>query len=122
MGDKMPDRKNDKFSEMRAGESHLSEEWHDMEPSSGHTSEKWVGMEPSKGRMSEKWDHFSNETNGMGGGKWDNMVNEKRTDPYAMHHSNGDRTVGMKSMKKQTPDNKDGRAIQHTEFGSTREI
>lgn len=122
LGDRMPDRKNVKWGEMKAGESHLSDEWHDMEPSSVRMSEKWVEMHESKGQMSEKWVDMENPTNVMGGAQWDVMKQEGREDPYSMHPSSGDRTVGMKPMAKQKPDVKVERATQHNEFGSTREI
>ena len=50
------------------------------------------------------------------------MKQERREDPYAMHPSSGDRTVGMKEMSKEKADNKVERNMQHSELGSTREI
>lgn len=115
----MPNRKNVKWGEMKAGESHLSEEWHDMEPSNGHMSDKWIEQHPSKGHMSDKWDNFENPSDD---GKWHVMKQEKRDDPYAMEPSEGNRTQPFKPMAKVKPDNKVGRSTQHNEFGSTREI
>lgn len=123
LGDKMPARKTDKFSEMKAGSSHLSEEWHEMEPTSPRMSEKWVEQHPSTGRMSEKWDEFENTSNVMGGAQWDVLKQEKRVDPYAMHHSDGNLKTPFKPMAKQKADGgKVERSTQHNEFGSTREI
>lgn len=115
----MPNRKNVKWGEMKAGESHLSDEFHDMEPSRGHMSEKWVDIQPSKARMSEKWVDMENPSEGD---KWDVMKQEGRDDPYSMHPSSGEREQPFKPMKKEKPDNKVERATQHNEFGSTREI
>ena len=117
----MPDTKDPKWGAMKAGESHLSEEWHDMNPSSGHMSEKWVDMEHSSGHMSEKWIEMEAGSSDFSD-RWHEMKQEGRMDPYAMHPSTGDRTVGMKEMKKEKPEIASERSIQHTEFGSTREI
>lgn len=119
MNTDMPNRKNVKWGEMKAGESHLSEEWHDMQPSAPKMSEEWIDIEPSKARMSEKWAEFENPSDD---GKWFAMKQEGREDPYVMFPSAGDRTQPFKEMKKQTPDNKVERKTQHSELGSTREI
>lgn len=121
LGDKMPVRRPAKWVSMVAGASHLSEEWHEMEPSEPLMSEKWVEQHPSSPLMSEKWvdQHPSEPTMSE---EWVEMKQSHRMDPYAMHSSEGDRSVGMKDMKKESPDNKVERKTQHNEFGSTREI
>lgn len=116
MNTDMPNRKNVKWGEMKAGESHLSEEWHDME--AGASKENWDTLEPSKPRMSEKWVDMENPSDD---GKWFTMKQEGREDPYAMNSSDGNRTQPFKPMKKEAPDNKVERKNQHTEFGTTRE-
>lgn len=118
----MPVRRGQKWAGMEAGESTLSNEWHGMEPSDPRFSEKWVDMTPQPAKMSEKWVEMENPSDGMGGTQWNEMKQEGRMDPYAMHHSDGNRSVGMKDMKKQVPDNKRERKTQHDAFGSTREI
>lgn len=123
LGDKMPDRKPVKWGNMKAGESHLSEEWHDMTPSSGHMSEKWVEQHPSVARMSEKWVDIEAGSTDFSD-KWHEMKQDRRMDPYAMHSSNGDKDTPFKPMKKEhnEKDGKVERSTQHNEFGSTREI
>lgn len=121
LGDKMPNSKPVKWGEMRAGESHLSDEWHEMHHSEPRMSEKWVDQHPSKGLMSEKWvEQHPGSTDFSD--KWHEMKQEKRMDPYEMHHSAGTLATPFKPMKKETPDNKIERKTQHTEFGSTREL
>lgn len=117
MNTDMPNRKNVKWGEMKAGESHLSDEWHDMD--AGHSKENWDDLTPSKARMSEKWVDMENPSDD---GKWFEMKQEGREDPYAMFPNSGDRKQPFKPMKKETPDNKVERKTQHSELGSTREI
>jgi hypothetical protein len=92
----MPDRRQVKWGEMKAGDSHLSEEWHDMEPSSGHMSERYVDMKPSAAKMSEKW--VDMEAGEPKGDQWHEMKQEKRIDPYSMAPDYDDREVGMKKQ------------------------
>lgn len=92
----MPTHRGGKFSEMRAGSSHLSEEWHDMEASECHSSEKWIEQHPSKGHMSEKW--IEMEAGEAKGNEWHEMKQEGRPDPYSMAPSEGYRTVGFKKQ------------------------
>lgn len=121
LGDKMPGSKPVKWGAMVAGESHLSDEWHEMHPSSPLMSEKWVEQHPSSGTMSDKWVEMEASST-PDSDKWHDMKQEGRMDPYAMHHSAGDRSQSFKKMSKETPDNKAERKTEHNQFGSTREI
>lgn len=121
LGDTMPNRKAVKWGDMTTEKSILSDEWHAMEHSTEKMSNKWDEQSPSAPRMSEKWaDQQAGSTEFSD--RWHEMKQEGRIDPYSMAPSEGDRTVGMKKMAKETPDNKVTRFTQHTEFGSTREI
>lgn len=123
LGDKMPDRRIGRFSDMKAGPSHLSEEWHEMHPNEAMMSEKWVDQKPSAARMSEKFVEQM-PSKELGSDKWHSMDQESRKDPYAMFPSAGDRTQPMNKSKSTKPSGagKVERSNQHTEFGSTREI
>lgn len=119
LGDKMPDRRAVKWGDMKAGESTLSNEWHTLDACDPVFSEKWDDQAPSKAKMSEKWVDMENSSEGN---KWDTMKQDTRPDPYAMHHSNGDRGESFKAMKKVTPETKVVRGNQTTEAGTIREI
>lgn len=121
LGDSMPNRRNVKWGEMRAGESYLSEEWHEMHPSEEILSGKWDEQHPSSPRMSEKWVDMSRGESELSD-KWHSMEQEGRKDPYSMSPSEGDRTQGFKNMPKEKPETRVGRSSQHNEFGKSREI
>lgn len=121
LGDRMPDRRSVKWGEMKAGESHLSEEWHDMMPSEPRMSEKWVDQKPSSPLMSEKWVDMEASMPKMSE-EWVGIETSSRRDPYAMNPSDGNRSQPFKAMSKEKADNKVERKTQHTEMGSTREI
>ena len=123
LGDKFPDSRNVKWGAMKAGASHLSEEWHDLIPSDPKMSEKWVDQKPSAPQMSEKWTDL--ETLGSEfSDKWASMEQGGRKDPYSMFPSAGDRTQPAAKGKSTKAEGagKYERSTQHTEFGSTREI
>lgn len=120
LGDEMPVNRNVKFGDMRASKEQMPSDWEDMTASSVKMSEKWTDMNPSAARTSEKWVDMNAGT--PMGNQFHEMKQEGRSDPYSMAPSEGDRTVGMKEMKKEKPDNRVSRATQHSEFGSTREI
>ena len=120
-GDKFPVNRAVKWGAMTAGSSYLDDKWHDMTPSTEHTSQKWNHMEASTPRTSEKWvDICADES--PNSDKWHAMKQEGRVDPYTMTPSEGDRTVGMKSMAKEKADNRVRRSTATDEFGSHREI
>lgn len=116
----MPNNRDPKWGAMKSGTPHMPQEWETMDASECHTSEKWIEQNPSSPRMSEKF--VDMEAGEPKGNEWHEMKQEGRVDPYSMAPSEGDRSIGMKAMAKVKPDNKVGRATQHNEFGSTREI
>ena len=123
LGDKMPDRKAVKFGDMKAGASHLSDEWHEMHPSEEVMSGKWDEQHPSAARMSEKWVPLEAAAS-LFSDQFHSMEQGTRKDPYSMFPSAGDRTQPAPKGKSTKAEGagKYERSTQHTEFGSTREI
>lgn len=117
----MPDRRSVKWGDMTSGTPHMPEKWEHMEAGDTSFSDKWHELEHTPAHMSEKWDIFTDNSTEFSD-RWHEMKQEKRIDPYAMHSSDGNRAQPTKSTPKESISNKVGRATQHTEFGSTREI
>jgi hypothetical protein len=120
LGDTMPNTKDPKWGSMIASKEVMSDEWHDMKPTSPVMSEEWVDLKPSSPLNSEKWVDI--EAGEPKGDEFHEMKQSHRVDPYSMVPSAGDKDTPFKSMKKEKPETRVGRATQHTEFGSTREI
>ena len=120
LGDTMPDTRDPKWGAMKAGDSYLSEKWHTLDACDPKFSEKWDHLGVGTPRMSEKWVEMN--AGEPKGDQWHEMKQEKRDDPYSMAPASGDRTVGMKQIEKEAPDNKRQRWSANTEFGRNREI
>lgn len=118
----MPRTRDPKWGSMTPGSSHLSDEWHDMTPSGPKMSEKWVDQHPSSGHMSEKWVEIEAGSTEFSDKFHEMKQSEGRGEDYFMNPSGSDRTVPAKTVDKGSASVEKRRSIQHTEFGSTREI
>lgn len=84
----------EKWNEMRAGKSHLSNEWHEMDASEPKLSDKWDEQHPSKARMSEKWVEMNPGKSELSD-RFHDMTQEGRAGKFEGMTRGGERTQGF---------------------------